>query len=153
MRYLFDSNACLLVIYQIFEHFNSVQRCNKRPASFAQQDPGRRVKQEQEASAKPRTSLSVNLCRARGVESKGSKLLLIFQAKAQANPDRFSVVAAVASLAGVGAYAGFVSQCRSKNECNTVHSYAVIVPVSVRQKRSFPGCPTPNVRPDANHTT
>ena len=71
----------------------------------------------------------------------------------QANPVRFSVVAAVASLAGVGAYAGFVSQCRSKNECNTVHSYAVIVPVSVRQKRSFPGCPTPNVRPDANHTT
>ena len=45
-------------------------------------------------------------------------------------PVRFSVVAVVASLAGLGAYSGFVSQCRSKNECNTVHSYAVIVPVS-----------------------
>ena len=47
-------------------------------------------------------------------------------------PVRFSVVAVVASLAGLGAYSGFVSQCRSKNECNTVHSYAVIVPVSFR---------------------
>ena len=45
-------------------------------------------------------------------------------------PVRFSVVAVVASIAGLGAYAGFVSQCRSKSECNTVHSYAVIVPVS-----------------------
>ena len=45
-------------------------------------------------------------------------------------PPRLSAVAAVAALAGLGAYAGFVSQCRTKAECNTVHSYAVIVPVS-----------------------
>ena len=39
-------------------------------------------------------------------------------------------MAVVASLAGLGAYAGFVSQCRSKGECNTIHSYALAVPVS-----------------------
>ena len=44
-------------------------------------------------------------------------------------------MAVVASLAGLGAYAGFVSQCRSKGECNTIHSYALAVPVSKSEGR------------------